>query len=337
MARLAWLGAAAGAALLSGVPAGAHDEVVEAPKPVLRGGERLHYAASAWKAARFLGCDVGTAILSVETGRDGCGRPFARIVAKASGSALGHSMDATVVTTLDPATGRPTRYEDENRGSSPGAHLLAFSADGIRYFKRKHCNGCCDDRHFVTESRGGFLGIGSREVRVHCRETHCAEPAHREWRLRHEHEADPLAADPLTILYRARALDLRVGGPARTLRVVVGHGVFDVEVRAVRCEKVTVPAGTFDGLKLALVPRPACGTPATARFQGLFGLCGEIELLVDRETRIPLVIRGTVPMGVDVNAEVVLTRIEESPPPCAAVAPVLRGERAPAFRWIRRR
>ena len=83
--------------------------------------------------------------------------------------------------------------------------------------------------------------------------------------------------------------------------------------------------GTFDALRLILTPRPAAGTPASARFQGLFGLCGEITLLVDKATKIPLIIRGTVPIGIDVNVEVLLTKIDAPEPeeaePEAATAP----------------
>ena len=97
------------------------------------------------------------------------------------------------------------------------------------------------------------------------------------------------------------------------LRICAGHGIFDVTVRAVRRERCTVPAGTFDALRLELIPTPAPGMPKTERFQGLFGLSGTIIIHVDAVRKIPLRIRGVVPMGIDINAEVVLTRIQEPP------------------------
>lgn len=315
MRRLALVMGMAVLAAPHGTPAGAGEPAapaVEAPRPVLVEGERFFYRATAWKGP-FSG-EVGTATLSTTKGTDDAGKPVWRLVARANGSAMGHAMDARAIATLDGETGTPRRYDDTHEGSSAGAHALVWRPTRTVYLKRKHCHGCQDDAHFVTTSRGGFLGIGSESVRVHCDASHCPEQAHRVWQERHVHPADPLAGDALTTLYRARALDLEVGGPARVLRVVVGRSAFDVTVRAIAKESCEVPAGTFDALRIVLEPKPAEGTPASARFEGLFGLCGEITLLVDAERKIPLKIRGTVPMGIDINAEVVCTKIERPAP-----------------------
>ena len=40
-------------------------------------------------------------------------------------------------------------------------------------------------------------------------------------------------------------------------------------------------------------------------------MSGQLEVWVERARKIPLRISGTVPMGIDVNAVVVLSRIDE--------------------------
>jgi hypothetical protein len=264
---------------------------------MLRDGERLFYRATAWKGP--ISSDVGTASLSVRRSPAGSRAPGWRIVARASGSSMGRTMNSHVVSTLD-LTGRKLRlFEEINRGSRRSSRRLEFGPKQLLYRKMKHCPGCDNRAHF--------------DGRSHCNDHRCGKYGHRVWRLRHRHPADAAASDPLTAIYKARALDLRVGGPDRMLRICAGHGIFDVTVRAVRRERCTVPAGTFDALRLELIPTPAPGMPKTERFQGLFGLSGKIVIHVDTARKIPLRIRGIVPMGIDINAEVVLTRIQEPP------------------------
>lgn len=288
-------------ALLAGprlpAPAAADDAPArpDCPRPVLRDGERLFYRATAWKG--FVSSDVGTATLFVHR-RVGPGVqvPEWRVVARASGSSFGHSIDAHVVSVLDPEGERCRDYTESTRGSNPGGRRLEWATEDLVYHKLKHCPGC--------QSRGHFDGD------AHCDDHRCGDPTHDVWRVRHRHAVDATVSDPLTTLYRARALDLTVGGPSRVLRVCAGHGIFDVTVRATETLRCTVPAGTFDALKVELTPAPACGTPRSSRFTGLFGLSGRITVLIDAATKIPLRITGVVPMGIDVNCEVELTGIQ---------------------------
>lgn len=282
-------------ALAAGDEPEAADAAPASPAAVLRDGERLFYQATAWKG--FIASDVGTATLSVHR-RVGPGVPVPewRIVARATGSSFGHSLDARVVSLLDPAGERCREYSEQTQGSTTGGRRLEWSADGVTYHKLKHCPGCQRPEHSVDDA--------------HCTDHRCGDPAHDIWRVRHRHAVDASVGDPLVALYRARALDLTVDGPARVLRICAGHGIFDVTVRAVKSERCTVPAGTFDALKVELTPAPACGTPRSARFTGLFGLTGAITLLIDATTKIPLRVTGVVPMGIDVNCQVELTKIE---------------------------
>jgi hypothetical protein len=288
--------------------------------PLLRDGERLFYKAFAWKGTPALGSEVGTATLTTRRGTDRAGDPVWRITARGSGSTMGYEMDARAVATLG-ENGAVRSYEEDIKGDRSVQRALMFEPAELQYLKTKHCHGCSDPAHCVEETRGGWFGMGGSTVSVHCTDRHCGNGAHRIWTVRHRPPADAAAADPLSALYRARNLDLRLGAPARTLRIAVGHAVFDVKVEVVRRAPCTVPAGTFDALQLSLDPAPAPGIPGSPRFAGLFGMSGKLDVWVDAARKIPLRISGTVPMGMDVNAVVVLAKIDagkKAPAPKAA-------------------
>ncbi len=278
-------------------------------RPVLRDGERLFYRAFAWKGAELFSAEVGTATITTRRGTNRAGDPVWRITARASGTTMGHTIDARAVATLT-AQGRPQRYEENIAGDRTVQRALMFGPRELLYLKTKHCHGCRNTTHHVMETQGAWFGMGGTDVAVHCDDSHCGDGAHRIWKIRHRHPADVIAGDPLSALFRARALDLRLGAPAQTLRIAVGHAVFDVTIQVLQHAVHTVPAGTFDALRLSLEPKPAPGIPGSPRFQGLFGMSGTMEIWVDSARKIPLRISGTVPMGVDVNAVVVLSKID---------------------------
>lgn len=326
--RVTALTVLAGSIAVAG-PAGSAEPAPDPPKatqPVLRDGERLFYRSFAWKGV--IGSEVGTATLTTRRGTDAAGRPVWRITARASGSAMGKSIDARAVTTLSD-DGRPQRYEEDIKGDRKVQRALMFDASQLVYLKTKHCHGCTDAAHCVTETHGSWFGIGGKTVAVHCKERHCISGAHRIWKVRHRHPADAVATDPLSALYRARAFDLRLGAPARTLRIAVGHAIFDVRVEVVQRAPCTVPAGTFDALQLTLDPTPAPGMPGSPRFEGLFGMTGTIDIWVDTARKIPLRIEGTVPMGVDVNAVVMLSKIESGKAIARTASPATARAEAP--------
>ncbi len=135
---------------------------------------------------------------------------------------------------------------------------------------------------------------------------HCNDPRHTIWERRSEHKQAGDARDMLGAVYMARMVDL--SGPKRTFRVVDGDNVYDVDVVGVGRERITTEAGTFKTRVLALEPRYVSTTdpdgPRKQRFHGLFGLTGTIRIWIDEASSTPVRIRGTIPFGVDLNAEV---------------------------------
>ena len=87
---------------------------------------------------------------------------------------------------------------------------------------------------------------------------------------------------------------------------------WNVRVRAKKQKKITVKAGTFDAVQLLLEPLPGDSGKEKEKFKGLFGLNGTIQIWVDRETRRPILIEGTLPFAfLDLHAQVELIEITE--------------------------
>ncbi len=100
----------------------------------------------------------------------------------------------------------------------------------------------------------------------------------------------PLAGpvqDPLSSLYAARTQPLEVGRPI-FLSAFEGGRRWDLEVRVLRRERITVPAGSFD----TLVVKPLL------KFEGVFQQKGEVVIwLTDDARRMPVRMESEVKIG----------------------------------------
>jgi hypothetical protein len=98
--------------------------------------------------------------------------------------------------------------------------------------------------------------------------------------------------DPFTTLYEARARPLPVGS-AFQLEAFEGKRRWDVEVKVLRRERVTVPAGVFE----TIVVKPVL------KFEGVFQQKGDVLVwLTDDERRMPVKMASEVRIG-SVTAE----------------------------------
>lgn len=286
--------------VLAMAPIAAAPEIALAPRallPTLRAGEELDYRARVWKGFQFLGAEVGGAKLTIAEERYE-GRPSWRFEAQASGGAFGYDLDSDVTSYLARDDGEPLHYKYSQKGSDVTEKRLEFAPGKIEYWKRKHCDGkdCHDPDHFVADKHG----------RHHCdKDGDCDLPSHQVWRKRWEHVGQGSAYDVLSAVYLARSLDL-TPGKVRTLRIVEGDQIFDVDIQATHEEWVRTDAGSFETVCIALNPRFVSGDPPKkkANFRGLFGLSGTIRIWIDKATRTPVRIRGTIPVGIDLNGQV---------------------------------
>jgi hypothetical protein len=100
--------------------------------------------------------------------------------------------------------------------------------------------------------------------------------------------------DPLSAFYRVRNMDLKVGSSVY-VPVFDSKRVWNVEVKVLGRERVRVPAGTFDTIKI----KPLMES------EGIFSRKGEIYIWVtDDEKKVPVKLNSEVAVG-SINAVLV--------------------------------
>ena len=101
-------------------------------------------------------------------------------------------------------------------------------------------------------------------------------------------EAPPLVQDVLSEFYYYRTLDIKIG-ETETIPVVADNGkIYDVLVKAIRREKVRVPAGEFN----CIVVEPYL------KFEGIFKHQGKIHIwLTDDKRKVPVLIKSGIIIG----------------------------------------
>jgi hypothetical protein len=178
---------------------------------------------------------------------------------------------------------------------------LRFHERGIDYLKHKMCDVpalCRNPAHFITN-------VGNS--RIHIKKSE--DPAHHVWSLRERHrKVEGPVYDAFGALYLARGFDASVGGKGGSIRVVSKRDMWDIQFRGKEEDTIEVPAGKIRCTRLALTTKPAnaYSRKHSDEFEGPFGLHGDIELYVDRETRQAVRVRGQVELGAVFDVEVLL-------------------------------
>jgi len=106
--------------------------------------------------------------------------------------------------------------------------------------------------------------------------------------------------DPLSCLYYARGLDLKVGSEHK-ITVNTSKKNWVMTIKVLREEKQDIKGL---GRVQALVVEP------TAQFQGIFVRKGKMTVWLEKQTKIPLRMKVKIPIG---SASAVLTKAENSP------------------------
>ena len=279
--------------------------------------ERLSYSVTATKGW-FQG-GSGTLVFALSRD-DADGEQQLVIQAHAQGKAGGVDFDSTITARL-----RDEDYvqvlSDHHRVKKSYKHRkMVWVPNGINYLKHNHCDApalCHNPKHLITRPDG---------TQIHCNDKECKNPDHFVWALR-THGRHRLAAARIygliAALYMARGFDIRPDGPAHTLRVVNFRDIWDIVFRVEKEVKgLRVPAGTFDCYKLGITFEPAGKytkkKAAQAKkknkaqdFDGPFGLSGNVALYVDKQTKRAIRIQGQADIGVSINVDLQLQKIEE--------------------------
>ncbi len=271
-------------------------------------GERTEYDGYVFKGpVRF---HVGEATFAVRA--RGGGDPCVVLFGLATGGKFGYAVRAEVESVLDPTSLRVRTHAMSQTGSERRFKRLLFQKDQILYMKKKHCKdpNCRDPNHMVEVTEyWGIIPTGTKTV--HC--MGCKKLSHYVWKVRGKHETKEPFLDMLTALFVARTCEFSVGS-SFVVPVVQDRDRWYVTVTAVKEQKVTVDAGTFNCLQVILQPKSAVEGQKEGRFTGLFGINGSIKVWLDKKTRLPVRILGSIPFAfMDLHCEVCLRKIQAQP------------------------
>jgi hypothetical protein len=269
-------------------------------------GEKVEYDGYVNKAGIWV--QVGTSTFSVV--EEGASDKEIVLRASAKGGKFGYSLKALMESRLDPATCVPRTHTFTQSGSEQQDKRLLFENGRVLYVKKKHCRDpqCKNPAHMVKETTfWGPIPTGSKTV--HC--SHCQDRSHYVWLPRYTHEVDTAFLDMLTALFAARSAELKVG-TSIVVPLVIDRDRWAITVTSQKEERIEVKAGKFTCVKVTLQPENVRDPDRRTQeqFQGIFGLNGTINVWLDKETRLPVQISGSIPFAfMNLNCHVELRKI----------------------------
>ncbi len=226
-------------------------------------GERLHYRGYA------LGClPVGDAWFEVHRTTYN-GMEAYRFDARALGRYVIYTLDVRLSSIVDASSLRSRVFRRRELGTEKRDYKIVFDRDAMKA------------THY--RKRGKFATAEEME----------AAP----WEKRSVFAIHPEVNDILYTLYLARNIGDAVGARKYYWFVETTY-VWKTLVTISGEEKIHLgKAGTFDALRINIEPDYGRQPEKGAKFSGLFGVAGSLEVWVDKKTRIPLVVRGQVPFA----------------------------------------
>lgn len=214
----------------------------------------------------------------------------------AKGSYLGYRLEHELKTRVLPQAFPALFYTDSQRGSEnrnrevkigvrDGELTAEFRSDG-------HCKGCANLEHFI-ESK--WLWGKSQ----HCKK--CKKLEHRVFNAPVSRAVPAGTLDMLSAVYLARTLvhdDLA----ETTFPVIDQQKIWEVTLTRGKTRRIETDAGTFDCQLVQLATRFLAEEneeePELKRsqFAGLFGIQGTIQIWLERNTGVPVLIEGELPI-----------------------------------------
>jgi hypothetical protein len=210
---------------------------------------------------------------------------------------------------MTPDLNRELLFHYIRTGGEQTESKLVFGPTEVDYHKLVHCDAgeACKNPDHQVASPLHFLNGRT----CHC--SGCNRAEHCEWRVLCHHPSNPPVCDMFAAVYLARAEGMTVGGPARTTRCAADLKLWDVAFRPVERETVTVPAGTFDTVRVELSPTPANAHAAAEEFRGPFGMGPDTKMWIEPDQRLLVKLTGTAHMGIAPQTEMNLVRVTKAP------------------------
>lgn len=253
-----------------------------AAAPPFAPGEKLHYRGYVlgWIPVGDVWFEVKKETLD--------GKGAYRFDARAYGSYFIYTLDIRMSSFVDAETLKSVEFRRREVGTEKRDHRVVFDrerAEGTFYRKR-----------------GRFPSVERMD----------AAP----WEKRAVFPLRGEVNDILYTLYFARGIGETVG-TRKNYWFVENRDVWKTLVTLAGEEKLPLgKLGTFDALKITIEPDYSEEKETGEKFSGLFGVQGSLRVVVDRKTRIPLVVSGELPfVGFRPTVSVVLQ--DWSLPPAA--------------------
>jgi hypothetical protein len=232
-----------------------------AAAPPFSPGERLHY-----KGYVLGWLPVGDVWFEVKKDTH-AGREVCRFDARAFGSYLVYTLDIRMTSLVDPETLRSVEFRRREVGTERRDHRVVFDrekSEGI-FFRKK----------------GRFSSVALMD----------AAP----WERRAVFPISGEVNDILYTLYFARGIGDAVG-TRKNYWFVENRDVWKTLVTVAGERKLPLGTlGTFDALEISIEPDYSGDKDAGRKFSGLFGVQGTLKVVVDKKTRIPLIVSGELP------------------------------------------
>ncbi|MCX6339321.1 MAG: DUF3108 domain-containing protein [Candidatus Aureabacteria bacterium] len=231
--------------------------------PLFSPGERLHYRG--YVLGYFPVGDVWFGVNKATYK----GREAYRFDARALGHYVIYTLDIRLRSIVDASNLRSRVFRRREVGTEKRDYKIVFDRDEMKA------------THY--RKRGKFSTVEEMD----------AAP----WEKRAVFPISPEVNDILYTLYFARDIGDKVG-TKRYYWFVETTSIWKTLVTISGEEKINLGrAGTFDTLKVMIEPDYSRQPEKGARFSGLFGVMGSLEVWVDKKTRIPLIVRGQVPFA----------------------------------------
>ena len=264
--------------------------------------------------------EIGT--MTIETGvdpyepgvlvgeTDGAGAEVGWIRAVATGESVFYSVEEVLTTSYLPQTWPRVLHRKVQTGSE---NRRAEQKIGLHDDKRtvwsrrdRHCKECDDRTHWLKPK---FTWSDEK----HCQR--CKKAEHRVWGEPETRGIDARAVDMLSAVLIAREM-VSSGARRRDFQVLDRIKPWDVRMRTGGRKIVELPLGKYDAVLLRLETKVPENEPPRedAKFKGLFGLKGSIEIWLEANSGVPVWITGTVPAGpIDVGIEARLREVVGAP------------------------
>lgn len=235
-----------------------------AAAPPFSPGEKLHY-----KGYVLGWLPVGDVWFEVKKGTH-AGKEVYRFDARAFGSYLIYTLDIRMTSLVDPETLKSVEFRRREVGTEKRDNRVLFDRDTSKgTFLRK---------------KGRFSSVAQMD----------AAP----WERRAVFPIHDEVNDILYTLYFARGIGDAVG-TRKNYWFVENRDVWKTVVTVAGEQKLPLgKLGTFDTLKITIEPDYSKDENTGNKFSGLFGVQGTLNVLVDKKTRIPLIVSGELPFGI---------------------------------------